>query len=194
MMCPHSKTVDGFEIQMATNHWGHFALTGYLLPLLRKTKNSRVVVLSSLGHKMGQLDFSDLNWEKRKYNTNRAYADSKLANLYFAYHLARKFEQDENAPTVTMAHPGWTKTELQRHSGVISLLNNFFSQGIDMGTLPTLRAAIDEKAKSGDYFGPSKFFEMHGCPIKVKSNKLSQDMDAASQLWKQSEDITGVSY
>jgi NAD(P)-dependent dehydrogenase (short-subunit alcohol dehydrogenase family) len=194
MFCPYSKTQDGFEIQMGTNHLGHFALTGYLRSLLKKTKGSRIVATSSVGHKGGNINFSDLNWESRKYNTQKAYFDSKIANLYFAYELARKFKGDAAAPKVTAAHPGWTRTDLQRHSGIMRFLNIFFSQGTDMGVLPTLRAAVDPDAESGDYFGPSKFFEMHGHPVKVKSNKRSQDEPAARQLWELSEKLTGVEY
>jgi NAD(P)-dependent dehydrogenase (short-subunit alcohol dehydrogenase family) len=194
MMCPYSKTRDGFEMQLGTNHLGHFALTGHLLPFLKKTKGSRIVVLSSFGHKMGNLDFSDLNWEKRKYNTNKAYGDSKLANLYFTYELARKLEGEGNNPKVTAAHPGWTATELQRHSGLMGFLNKFFAQGVDMGALPTLRAAIDADTKPGDFFGPGKHFEMHGHPVKVESNARSHDRNAARELWKQSEEMTGVKY
>jgi len=194
MFCSYSKTRDGFEIQMGTNHLGHFALTGYLMPLLRKTRDSRIVATSSAGHKGGNIDFSDLNWENRKYNTQKAYFDSKIANLYFAYELDRKFKGDADAPKVTAAHPGWTRTDLQRHSGIMRFLNTFFSQGTDMGALPTLRAAIDPDAESGDYFGPSKHFEMHGHPVKVKSNKRSQDGQAARQLWELSEKLTGVEY
>ncbi|MCU7845130.1 MAG: SDR family NAD(P)-dependent oxidoreductase [Candidatus Thiodiazotropha sp. (ex Monitilora ramsayi)] len=194
MMCPHSKTEDGFEIQMGTNHLGHFALTGHLLPLLQKTAGARIVVLSSLAHKMGNIDFNDLNWEQRKYNTNTAYGDSKLANLLFAYELARKLEQFDNNPLVTAAHPGWTGTDLQRHSGLISFLNRFFAQGVDMGALPTLRAGFDSEAQSGSFYGPSRFFEMHGNPIKVKSNGRSHDQQAARELWQQSEKLTGVIY
>lgn len=194
MICPYSKTYDGFEIQMGTNHLGHFALTGRLLPLLKKTKGSRIVVLSSLGHKIGNIDFSDLNWDMRKYNTNRAYGDSKLANLYFAYELARKLKKSDNNPVVTVAHPGWTRTELQRHSELVGFLNIFFSQGVDMGVLPTLRAGFDDKVEQGDFFGPSGFFEMHGYPVKVKSNARSRNEQAARELWKRSEELTGVAY
>lgn len=194
MMCPYSKTQDGFEIQMGTNHLGHFALTGHLMPLLKKTRDSRVVATSSAAHNMGNIDFSDLNWENRKYNTQRAYGDSKIANLYFTYELMRKFNGDENAPIITAAHPGWTRTELQRHSGLASFLNNFFSQNVKMGTLPTLRAAIDVDAQSGDYYGPKGFMEMKGYPVKVKSNKRSHDIEAARKLWELSEEMTGVKY
>jgi len=194
MMCPFSTTEDGFEIQMGTNHLGHFALTGHLLPLLKKTPGSRVVTTSSAGHKMGNIDFSDINWEKRKYNTRKAYADSKLANLYFMYELARKLEPEGNNPTVVASHPGWTSTELQRHSGTFMFLNKFFGQGAEMGTLPTLRAAIDPGTKPGDYYGPSGFMEMHGHPVKVQSNKLSHHRENARKLWEMSEAMTGVRY
>ncbi|MDJ0748221.1 MAG: oxidoreductase [Woeseiaceae bacterium] len=194
MMCPYSKTADGFEIQMGTNHLGHFALTGRLLPLLKATEGSRLVVVSSMAHKMGRIEFSDFDWESRKYDTSRAYGDSKLANLYFTYELARKLENYGKDPVVTAAHPGWTETDLQRHSGLMGFLNHIFAQGVDMGALPTLRAGFDPDAKSGDYFGPSRFFEMHGNPEKVESNDLSHDAEAAHALWAKSEELTGVSY
>lgn len=194
MMCPYSKTADGFEMQIGTNHLGHFALTGYLLPLLKKTRESRIVNLSSFGHKAGNIDFSDLNWEKRKYSAMKAYGDSKLANLYFTYELAKRLEPEGSNPKVTAAHPGWTATELQRHTGVFSFLNNFLAQDVTMGTLPTLRAVIDSEAKPGDFFGPSKFLEMHGYPVMVESNKRSHDKEAAHRLWELSEELTGVRY
>ncbi len=194
MMCPYSKTEDGFEIQMGTNHLGHFALTGHLMPLLKKTKGSRIVATSSMGHRMGNIDFSDMNWEKRKYNTNRAYGDSKLANLYFAYELARKFDGNQNAPMTTAAHPGITATELDRHTRFFRFLNIFFAQKVETGTLPTLRAATDPEANSGDYFGPGGFMETRGYPVKVDSNELSKDVNIARKLWELSEKMTGVSY
>jgi len=194
MMCPYSTTKDGFEIQMGTNHLGVFALTGRLMPLLKKTKNSRIIVTSSAAHKQGKIDFSDLNWTKRKYSTIKAYGDSKLASLYFTYEFARKFGANKDAPKITAAHPGWTKTDLQRHSALMRFFNNFFSQKVEMGVLPTLRAAIDVTANTGDYFGPDNFLETKGHPVKVKSNELSHDIDAARKLWELSEKLTGVSF
>jgi len=194
MMCPYSTTKDGFEIQMGTNHLGPFALTGQLMPLLKKSPNSRVVSTSSMGHRQGNIDFSDLNWENRKYKTMNAYGDSKLANLYFTYELAEKLKNDKNALVVSVAHPGWTRTELQRHSGMFRFLNNFFSQSVKDGVLPTLRAATDPNVESGDYYGPSRFREMHGSPIKVESNKLSHDNVAAKKLWDLSEQLTKIKY
>jgi NAD(P)-dependent dehydrogenase (short-subunit alcohol dehydrogenase family) len=175
MACPYSTTKDDCEIQMGTNHLGHFALTGLLMPLLRKTNGSRIVATSSIAHKQGNIDFEDINWEKRKYDTNKAYGDSKLANLYFAYELTRKLKNDANAPLVTAAHPGWTSTELQRHSFMFKILNPFFSQEVADGVLPTLRAALDSTAKSGEFYGPSGFMELKGSPVIVRSIALSHD-------------------
>ncbi len=194
MACPFSKTKDGFEIQMGVNHLGHFALTGRLMPLLKKTKDARIVVTASVAHKQGNIDFEDLNWQKRDYKTMSAYADSKLANLYFAYELARKLEGEANAPMVLSSHPGWTKTELDRHSGLISFMGDLMAQTVEMGTLPSLRAAVDDKAKTGNYYGPANFFEMRGYPVVVKSNKLSHDKAKAQRLWELSEALTGVKY
>jgi len=194
MLCPYSKTHDRFEIQFGTNHLGHFALTGLLMPLMKKTKGSRIVVVSSSAHAMGNLDFSDLNWETRKYRSGRAYADSKLATLYFTYELARRLESEGNNPIITAAHPGWTSTNLQRHSRFFRFLNPIFGQRVEMGALPTLRAAFDEEAKPGDYFGPSKFFHWRGYPKKQTSNKRSYDEEIATKLWQCSEELTGIQF
>ncbi|MFT7120862.1 MAG: NAD(P)-dependent dehydrogenase (short-subunit alcohol dehydrogenase family) [Neolewinella sp.] len=194
MMCPYSKTEDGFEIQMGVNHLGHFALTGLLMPLLMRTKGSRVVATSSIAHKSGYINFDDINWEARKYKTTKAYSDSKLANLYFMYELASKFKGDENAPTITTSHPGWTKTELDRHSGLASFIGNIVAQTVEMGTLPTLRAATDLDAKSGDYFGPAGVMEMRGHPVLVPSTELARNTENAKKLWNMSEQLTGVNY
>ncbi|MCC5916481.1 MAG: SDR family NAD(P)-dependent oxidoreductase [Cryomorphaceae bacterium] len=194
MACPFDKTKEGFEIQMGTNHFGHFALTGLLMPLLEKTKNARIVATSSIGHRAGDIKFEDINWEKRKYNSNKAYADSKLANLYFVYHLAEKLKAENKDIKVTAAHPGWTRTDLQKHSLIMRMLNPLFSQGPDQGVLPTFRAAFDKDAHSGTYFGPSRFFEMHGSPVAVKSNARSLDKTAAKKLWDISESLTQIKY
>lgn len=194
MIPPYSKTEDGFELQFGTNHLGHFALTAQLIDVLKKTSNSWIVNVSSGAHRYGNIDFDDLNWEKRKYKAWRAYGDSKIVNLYFTYELNRRLSQNGNNPLVTAAHPGWTATELQRHSGVFNFLNNFFAMSIEQGTLPTLRAAFDDNAESGDYFGPGGFMEMRGKPVKVNSNKLSKDEAIAKKLWDVSEELTGVKF
>ena len=194
MMCPYSKTEDGFEIQMGTNHLGHFALTGLLMPLIKNSEDGRIVMTSSIGHRSGDIDFEDFNWEKRKYKTTKAYGDSKLANLYFMYELSRKLKGETNPPIITAAHPGWTSTDLQRHSLFFRVLNPIFSQKVSGGVLPTLRAAVDPDAKSGDYFGPSGFQEMKGNPMIVKSNEMSHNMENAKRLWAISEELTAVKY
>lgn len=194
MYCPYSKTQDGFEMQMGTNHLGPYALTAQLMPLLMNTTNSRIVNTASLAHLTGNIDFEDINWENRNYKTMQAYADSKIANLYFHYELAKKLERQKNAPLVIAAHPGWTKTELDRHIGIVGIISTIIGQKVAMGVLPTLRAAIDPEANSGDYFGPDGFREMRGNPVKVKSNAMSLNAQKAEQLWTISEKITGIKY
>jgi NAD(P)-dependent dehydrogenase (short-subunit alcohol dehydrogenase family) len=194
MVPPYSKTADGFELQFGTNHLGHFALTGLLIDVIRDTKDSRIVTVSSAAQQYGKLDFHDLNWTKRNYKAWRAYGDSKIANLYFTYQLDRKLKEKNNGTLAAASHPGWTATELQRHSGLFSFLNRFFAQGVDMGALPTLYAAVGPDVKSGDYFGPSGFKEMKGYPKKVESNELSHDEAIAKRLWEVSEELTGVKF
>ncbi len=118
MIPPYSKTKDGFELQMGTNHFGHFALTLQLIDIIEKTPNSRIVNVASAAHKYGKINFDDLNWENRKYKAWRAYGDSKIANLYFTKELAKRLS-DKNI-IVTAAHPGWTATDLQRHSDYLN--------------------------------------------------------------------------
>jgi hypothetical protein len=147
-----------------------------------------------MAHTYGNLDLEDLNWEKRSYKKARSYGDSKIANLYFTYELQKKLEKSGIKTLVTAAHPGWTATELQRHSGFICFLNNFFSQNITMGALPTLLAAVGEDVKGGDYYGPSGWREMKGYPKKVESNDLSHNEEIAGKLWDISEEMTGVTF
>ena len=193
MMPPYGKTKDGFELQFGTNHLGHFALTSHLFKLIKNTPKSRIINVSSGAHNWGSIDFSDLNWESRKYKSAKAYGASKIANLYFTYELQNRLGAESN-PLVVAAHPGWTATDLQRHSGIFSFLNNFFAMPIEQGTLPTLRAATDKNANSGNYFGPDGFREMRGYPVKVESNELSHDKEIAKKLWKVSEELTGTTF
>ncbi len=192
MVPPYSKTKNGFELQMGTNHFGHFALTLQLLDLIKKTPNSRIVTVSSGAHKFGNINFDDLNWENRKYKPMRSYGDSKIANLYFTSELAKRIKGNDNNALVTAAHPGWTATDLQRHSGLFDFMNQFFAMSIEQGTLPTLRAATDLRAKSGDYYGPHAFGEWRGYPIKVQPSKLAKDANIAKKLWDVSEELTRV--
>lgn len=192
MTPPYSQTKDGFELQMGTNHLGHFALTGLLLPLLQKTPGSRVVNVSSMAHKVGNIDFSDLHWQRRKYRKVKAYGDSKLANLYFTYELARRLP--DKTPLVTAAHPGWTSTELTRHITGRPPSPWMLAQPTAMGALPTLRAALDPHALPGYYYGPDGFMEMGGYPVRVESTSLSHQADPARLLWELSTELTGVDF
>ncbi|MGB6338456.1 MAG: SDR family NAD(P)-dependent oxidoreductase [Candidatus Aminicenantaceae bacterium] len=194
MMPPYSKTADGFELQFGTNHLGHFALTGLLLDLIEKTHDSRIVNVSSGSHNYGDLNFDDLNWENRSYKKMKAYGDSKIANLYFTFELQRRFENRNMNVIASAAHPGWTATELQRHVGIFDFLNRFLAQGIEMGALPTLYAAIALDVKGGDYYGPSGWREMKGYPKKVESNELSHSREIAAKLWDLSEKLTGIKF
>ncbi len=194
MIPPYSKTKDGFELQFGTNHLGHFALTGRLLDLLIATANSRIVNVSSGAHRYGNLNFDDLNWEKRKYKQWTAYGDSKIANLYFTFELDRKLKESNIGVLTTAAHPGYTATDLQRNMGFATILNGLFAQSIEMGTLPTLRAAFDDAAKGGEFYGPDGLMGMRGFPIKVESNDLSQDQEIALKLWEVSEELTGLEF
>ncbi len=190
---PFGKTKQGFETQFGVNHLGHFALTGLLLDLMMRTPQSRIVTVSSGAHRFGHIDFDNLNAEKG-YGANAAYGQSKLANLLFTYELQRKLQTAGSDTIAVAAHPGWTATNLQQHSGVIRFLNRFFAQMPEMGALPTLRAATAPDVQGGDYYGPSKRMEMVGYPQKVRSNDRSHDTAVAAQLWTLSEDMTGVRY
>ena len=192
MVPPYQKTADGFELQMGTNHLGHFALTGLLMDLIKQTPNSRIVNVSSMAHKGGNIDFDDLQWEKRKFKKWSAYGDSKIANLYFTYALQKRLNNENSHVIVATAHPGWTATDLQRHTGLFSRLNPFFAQTIPMGALPTLYAATAPDVRGMDFFGPSGFMEIKGYPKKVQSNSRSKIPDLAEKLWKISEKLTGV--
>jgi len=192
MMCPYQKTVDGFEMQIGTNHFGHFALTGLLSNKLIQTLNSRVVNVSSLYHRPGKINFEDINSEK-KYHPVKAYQQSKLANLLFTYELARKFEEANSSTFAVASHPGWTATNLQKYKLSFRIFNPIFAQKPLMGALPTLHGAVGANVKNGDYFGPTRF-EIWGHPRKVKSSKRSLDQNSAKQLWKLSEEMTNVSF
>lgn len=194
MVPPYGKTAQGFETQFGVNHLGHFALTGLLLDVLLQTPQSRVVTVSSAAHRFGQIDFDDLHWEDKAYKANPAYGQSKLANLLFTYELQRKLAAARKDTIAVAAHPGWTETNLQQHSGLASTLNPFLAQPQSMGALPTLRAAVDLRANGGDYYGPAGFMEMRGHPVPVQSNDASHNLADARQLWEVSEQLTGVTF
>ncbi|MCG8632683.1 MAG: oxidoreductase [Desulfobacterales bacterium] len=194
MIPPYGKTADGFELQMGANHFGHFALTGLLIEMIKATPGSRIVSVSSMAHKAGKIDFSDLHWTRRNYKPWQAYGDSKIANLYFIFSLADRLSASGSGVITAAAHPGWTATELQRNSGTVGFLNPLFAQGTEMGALPTLYAACSPDVKPKNYFGPRGWFEMRGYPKKVAPNKRSLDKETGNRLWKMSESLTGVSF
>lgn len=194
MMPPYSKTKEGFELQIGTNHLGHFYLNALLFDLIAKTPQARIVSVSSMAHNMGKIDFDDINWEKRKYSKGASYGDSKIANLYYTYYLQNLIKEKGLSITVAAAHPGWTATDLQRNSGLASFLNIFFAQARHKGAWPTLYAATGEDVESGDYYGPGGFMEFGGYPKKVNSNPLSHDRAKARQLWELSEKLTGITF
>lgn len=193
MMCPYAKTTDGFEMQFGTNHLGHFALTGLLLDNIRSTPGARVVTVSSSYHKSGQIDFANLNAEQ-SYSRDKAYQQSKLANLLFAFELQRRFHSNGIDAISVAAHPGYAATNLQRYHLLFRFTNLFFAQSAADGALPTLYAATASDVVGGEYFGPSGPAEMKGLPARVSPSPQAQDEAIARQLWKASEELTGVAY
>jgi NAD(P)-dependent dehydrogenase (short-subunit alcohol dehydrogenase family) len=189
-------TKDGFEMQFGTNHLGHFALTGQLLENIVPVDGSRVVTVSSVGHRiLARIHFDDPQLT-RKYNRVEAYGQSKLANLLFTYELQRRLAA-KGAPTIAAAaHPGFAATELMRHlpSFVPAVAWRPFAQPADMGALPTLRAATDPAVQGGQYYGPDGIGEVQGHPKLVKSSAQSHNEDIQRRLWALSEELTGVTY
>lgn len=191
MIPPFGRTEDGFELQFGCNHLGHFALTGRLMDRILATRGARVVTVASMAHRYGTMDFDNLNAEKG-YNKAQAYAQSKLANLLFTLELQRRLDRSGSTVIATAAHPGWTGTDLQRHSRLIGLANHLFAQSPPMGALPTLRAATDPEASGGDYYGPRGWFEMRGHPVRVGTTDAARNEHDAGRLWQVSEELTGV--
>jgi NAD(P)-dependent dehydrogenase (short-subunit alcohol dehydrogenase family) len=192
MMTPRSSTKDGFELQLGTNHLGHFAFTGRLMELLLATPLSRVVTVSSLGHRIGRIRFDDLQ-SQRRYRRIGAYGQSKLANLLFTYELQRRLRGTDTIAVA--AHPGGSNSELSRYlPNAIQLVFRPLEQSTEMGALPTLRAAADPNASGGDYYGPGGFAELRGYPQLVASSARSHDVDVARRLWSVSEELTGVRF
>lgn len=192
MAPPFGRTIDGFEIQFGTNHLGHFVLTGLLLNLITGTPKSRVVIVSSSMHLFGKMDFDNLNGEKH-YHRQGAYAQSKLANLLFAYELQRRFDAAKVDAISVAAHPGWTETNLQVHWRALWMVNSLAGQKPQMGALPTLYAATASAVRGGEYYGP-RGLQVWGYPTRVRSNHRSYDIAAAARLWAVSEELTGVRY
>jgi NAD(P)-dependent dehydrogenase (short-subunit alcohol dehydrogenase family) len=195
MTPPLTRTADGFELQFGTNHLGHFALTNLLLQHIV----GRVVTVSSAAHRVGSIDFDDLNWERRRYSAWRAYGQSKLANLLFTAELQRRLSAAGSPVLATAAHPGYAATNLQFHSqrrwmDLISVVGNrLLAQDEDGGALPTLYAAVAE-VPGNSFAGPGGFMEQRGAPKLVGRSKAAQDTTVARRLWEVSEELTGVRF
>ncbi|TDF41376.1 SDR family NAD(P)-dependent oxidoreductase [Alteromonadaceae bacterium M269] len=194
IMMPNDYMVSkqGFEIQLATNHFGHFVLTKSLMPLLESTSDSRVVTVSSIATKMKDADiyFDDLQF-KKKYVKMASYAQSKLANTMFALELSDRLKESGSHVKSVAAHPGYTATNLQQHMGLLgTIMNALLAQKQEMGALPTLRAATAKQVKGGDYFGPTKMAEYRGYPELVTPPQLALDKKACEKLWTVTEELT----
>jgi NAD(P)-dependent dehydrogenase (short-subunit alcohol dehydrogenase family) len=203
MALPERRTQDGFEMQLGTNHLGHFALTGLLLDRLLAASRARVVTVSSGFHRLAQIRFDDPQWE-RGYAKWPAYGQSKVANLLFTYELQRRLAARSSGVISVAAHPGYASTNLQfagpRMEGsslaerLSAIGNRLFAQSAAAGALPQLHAATAPGVQGGDYFGPSSMGELWGAPRKVTSNAHSRDAAVAARLWELSERLTGVRY
>ena len=198
MMTPKATTQDGFELQFGTNHLGHFALTGRLLDRVLAAPGSRVVTVSSQGHRFARsgIRFDDLQWD-RDYSRVGAYGQAKLANLMFTYELQRRLQGTNTIAAA--AHPGGSNTELARNLPAairipFEAVAPLLAQGPDMGALPTLRAATDPGVLGGQYYGPDGFGEQRGYPKVVASSVASHDTAAQRRLWDLSEELTGVKF
>lgn len=194
MMTPYEITEDGFEGQLATNYLGHFTLTALLLETLEKTKDSRIVMVSSLSHRRGEIRFDDLHF-KHGYKEFEAYAQSKLACLMFAYQLDKKLRAKGYQIKALAAHPGITITELIDHFNPIvksmaRVVAPLLFSPTDKAALPILRAAVDPQVSGGEYYGPNGFREYKGAPTRVASSKSSKDPRAQEKLWELSEQLT----
>ncbi len=201
MATPLRRTAQGFEMQIGTNHLGHFALTGLLLPALLRAPAPRVVTVSSVGHRIGRIRLNDLNWERGGYQPWLAYGQSKLANLLFTMELQTRAVGAGTTLIAVAAHPGTSSTELGRNlpgARVMAALNPLLSrltgQPPEMGALPQLYAATMADVTGDDYWGPDGLFEQRGHPKKVGRSRAASDSGTARRLWELSERLTAVDY
>lgn len=203
MAIPQRATADGFEMQFGTNHLGHFALTGALLPLLARRPQARVVTLSSFVHRTGAIDFADLQGAQN-YRPWKAYSQAKLANLLFAFELQRRVNQ-AGIPLLSLAaHPGYAATNLQSVGPQMTgsaimrigtqIGNALFAQSAANGALPTLFAATAPQVQGGAFYGPDSFGGLRGHPTVTKGAPQAYDLATAKRLWEVSEELTGVHY
>jgi len=190
-------------LQFGTNHLGHFALTGLLLPALVAGSAARVVTLSSSVHRTGRIRFDDPNWHDG-YQRWAAYGQSKLANLLFTFELQRRSVAAGLPLIATAAHPGYTSTKLRvrgpQMDGSVSgerlmrLARLVVGQDAARGALPTVAAAVLPDARGGDYWGPGGRFQVRGLPARLPASSTATDATAARRLWELSEQLTGVTF
>ncbi|MYV05934.1 MULTISPECIES: oxidoreductase [Furfurilactobacillus] len=191
-------TVDGFEKQFGTDFLGPFALTGLMLPLLRKSKNPRIVTISSIAQKGGRINFQNLQSEKR-YTPVSAYSQAKLADVIFAKELQRLSDENGWGLHSFAAHPGGARTNLSRGAGEHNFNRFFldithrFLMPAEKGALSTLFAATSDQAEDGNFYGPTGFLEMWGWPGIAKAPR-AKDPTVARRLWSVSEQLTDVHY
>ncbi|MFZ2058483.1 MAG: oxidoreductase [Acidimicrobiales bacterium] len=199
MFPPRALTLQGFESQFATNHLGHFALTGLLFDTIRRGRDARVVTVSSLEHRGGSIHFDDLTGE-RSYSPRAFYQQSKFANVLFGLELDRRVRAAGIPVRSVLAHPGWADTNLQSSgpTGVMKKLmklgNRLLAQSAEMGALSELYAASDPAAESGRFYGPGGFAELRGYPTEVQPVASAKNEETARRLWELSEDLTGVTF
>jgi NAD(P)-dependent dehydrogenase (short-subunit alcohol dehydrogenase family) len=197
MAPPRRRTADGFELQFGTNHLGHFLLTTLLLEKMEGRDDARVVTLSSTAHKMGRINFDNLNGDRHYFRWN-AYGQSKLANLLFALELDRRLRSEGSAVKSLAAHPGYAATNLQSAAPplvdrlVMKVGNAVVAQSDEMGALPTLYAATQPGLEGGTYVGPDSFREQRGHPTIVQPSGRARDPETARRLWEVSERLTAV--
>ena len=197
MAPPRGETADGFELQFGTNHLGHFALTGLLLPMMEGRDDARVVTLSSMAHRFGRIALDNLDG-RRRYFRWRAYAQSKLANLLFALELDRRLRAAGSTVKSLAAHPGYAATNLQTAAPplfdrlVMRVSNAVVAQSDEMGALPTLYAVTEPGLEGGTYVGPGGPGEARGHPTVVQPTRAARDEQTARRLWQVSEELTGV--
>jgi NAD(P)-dependent dehydrogenase (short-subunit alcohol dehydrogenase family) len=199
MAPPRRETNDGFELQLGTNHLGHFALTARLIAEMQGRPDARVVTLSSNAHKTGRIDFGDLQRE-RGYTRWGAYGQSQLANLMFALELDRRLRAAGSTVTSVAAHPGYAATNLQSAAApaadriVMKFTNLILAQSSEMGALPTLYAATVPGLAGGSYVGPDGIGEFRGHPHLATPSGAARDEQIAARLWEVSEALTRVRF
>jgi NAD(P)-dependent dehydrogenase (short-subunit alcohol dehydrogenase family) len=200
MQSQRAVTVDGFERQFGTNHLGHFALTGLLIPALLRAPAPRVVSIASIAHRGGRIDFDDLQGE-RAYNGRKAYSQSKLADLMFALELDRRARLAGSRLIAVAAHPGVATTGFIKATEMPALVASVAQMAIGLlfqdaahGTLPGLYAATMPDVAGGQYWGPDGLLEARGAPALAKLAPQAQDRAVWARLWEVSETLTGVKY